>query len=321
MSRLHRLHATLIRLTNVSICFVLLLYAVAGSPFNRTKKSHITQQGNGQNGNKRLVAPLPPRTGPGKSPLYSPNALLFNPQSGGTQNVIWTNVIGATVSGNSLTKTAANNWGNAGAVSAQAIASGDGYVEFTASETSTWRMGGLSRGDSDQNYTDIDFAIYPTGTGSGNVIQVYESGVYRGDFGTYATGDRLRVAVESGVVKYSKNGTVIYTSTVAPSFPLLADTSLYSNGSTLTNVIISGNLNSNVQTVVWTNVVGATVSGNSLTKTAANNWGNAGAVSAQAIASGDGYVEFTASETSTWRMGGLSRGDSDQNYTDIDFAI
>src|SRR5215213_5365777 len=252
MSRLHRLHATLIRLTNVSICFVLLLYAVAGSPFNRTKKSHITQQGNGQNGNKRLVAPLPPRTGPGKSPLYSPNALLFNPQSGGTQNVIWTNVIGATVSGNSLTKTAANNWGNAGAVSAQAIASGDGYVEFTASETSTWRMGGLSRGDSDQNYTDIDFAIYPTGTGSGNVIQVYESGVYRGDFGTYATGDRLRVAVESGVVKYSKNGTVIYTSTVAPSFPLLADTSLYSNGSTLTNVIISGNLNSNVQNVAGT---------------------------------------------------------------------
>ena len=98
--------------------------------------------------------------------------------SSNIQNVAWTNVVGVTATGNSLTKTAVDNWGNAGAVSTQTIASGDGYVEFTASETSTWRMCGLSRSDSDQNYTDIDFAVYPTGSGSGSVIQVYESGLY-----------------------------------------------------------------------------------------------------------------------------------------------
>jgi hypothetical protein len=57
--------------------------------------------------------------------------------------------------------------------------------------------------------------------------QVYEAGALRGTFGTYTTGDVLRVAVEGGVVKYRKNGTLLYTSTVAPTYPLLVDTSLY----------------------------------------------------------------------------------------------
>jgi len=158
------------------------------------------------------------------------------------QSVVWTNVVGVTASGNSLTKTAADNWGNAGAVSSQAIVSGDGYVEFTASETNRARMCGLGNGDSDQNYTDIEFAIQLTASDGTNGIWVFESGTFRGSFGTYTAGDKFRVAVEGGVVKYSKNGTVFYTSTVAPNYPLLVDTSLYSNGSTLTNVIILGNL-------------------------------------------------------------------------------
>jgi RHS repeat-associated protein len=146
----------------------------------------------------------------------------------------------APASGNSLTKTAGAAWGNAGASSTQTITSGDGYVEFTASKTSTYRMIGLSQGDADQNYTDIDFAMYPTGTGgSGSHIYVYESGVYKGDFGVYATGDVLRVAVEGGVVKYKKNGALLYTSTVTPSYPLLVDTALHTNGATLANVVIS----------------------------------------------------------------------------------
>jgi len=139
--------------------------------------------------------------------------------------------------GNSLTKTASTAWGNSGASSTQAIASGNGYVEFTASETSSHRMVGLSTVDSDQNYTSIGFAIYPAANG---VLNIYESGVHRGAFGTYASGDALRVAVESGVVKYRKNGTLLYTSLVTPSYPLLVDTALYENGATLSNVVISG---------------------------------------------------------------------------------
>jgi len=48
------------------------------------------------------------------------------------------------------------------------------------------------------------------------------------------------VSVVGGRVTYSRNGTVFYTSTVPPAYPLLVDTSLSSLNSTLTNVVISG---------------------------------------------------------------------------------
>ncbi|MCU1267676.1 MAG: hypothetical protein JWM21_3994, partial [Acidobacteria bacterium] len=57
---------------------------------------------------------------------------------------------------------------------------------------------------------------------------------------TWTSGDRFRVAIEGGYVKYSKNGTVFYSHTVTPTYPLLVDTSLYSSGNTLSNVVISG---------------------------------------------------------------------------------
>ena len=179
--------------------------------------------------------------------LYSNGSTLTNVSISGNltsniQNVVWTNLVGVTASGSSLTKTALDNWGNAGAVSTQAIASGDGSVEFTASETNLARMCGLGNGDAGQNYPDIEFAIQLTASNCTNGVWVFESGTFIGNVGTYSAGDKFRVAVEGGGVKYSKNGTIFYTSTVAPSYPLLVDTSLYSNGTTLTNAIIAGTL-------------------------------------------------------------------------------
>ena len=104
-------------------------------------------------------------------------------------------------------------------------------------ETDTYRMIGLSNGDADQNYTDIDFAIYPNKDG---LIKIFEGSVSHGEFGTYQTGDILKVAVESGVVKYYNNNAILYTSEVSPVYPLLVDTSLYHIGSTLKDVQIGG---------------------------------------------------------------------------------
>ncbi len=157
---------------------------------------------------------------------------------GSAQNVTWTNAVGVSVNGNSLTKTAAINWNNSGASSTQAIVSGDGYMEFTASETTTSRMIGLSRGDTNQDYADIDFAAYL----DAHNVCVYEAGTARGCFGSFVAGDTIRVAVESGVVKYRKNGTLFYTSGITPLYPLLVDSALYHNGATLNNAKISGNL-------------------------------------------------------------------------------
>ena len=323
-----------------------------------------------------------------------------------TEPVVWTNGVNVTAMGSDLSKREGNAsaW-DAGAVSTRGIVSMDGYVEFTASETTTHRMIGLSRGDTNQGYPDIDFALY---LASGGTLYVYEAGVNRGSFGTYVSGDRLRVAVEGGVVRYRRNGQLLYESRTAPVFPLLVDTSLYNSAATLRGVVLSGKLvevavaspvfslptghYTSVQAVVvtvadpaatvhyttngvdptesdaaigsgasvaieqdtvlkarawrtglipsgvtaatytfgevvtepvvWTNGVNVTAVGSDLSKREGNAsaW-DAGAVSTRGIVSMDGYVELTASETTTHRMIGLSRGDTNQGYPDIDFAL
>jgi hypothetical protein len=39
------------------------------------------------------------------------------------------------------------------------------------------------------------------------------------------------------------------------------------------------------------------------------------------VLAANGFVEFTATETSTTRALGLNNGDTDRHYTDIDFRI
>src|SRR5688572_6054365 len=92
------------------------------------------------------------------------------PGAQGAEAVSWTNGVGAAASSTSLVKTSTSGAWNAGAMSTKAIASGDGYVEFTAVETNKARMAGLSHGDSNQTNTDIDFAIQLGATG---IVQVY----------------------------------------------------------------------------------------------------------------------------------------------------
>ena len=154
----------------------------------------------------------------------------------GAQPVTWTTLTGVTASGNSLTDIAATGT-NTGAASTQRITFGDGYVEFTASETTTNRLLGLSNGNTDASYADVDFGI---ALGSGGTIYVFEKGVNRGSFGAYQSGNLFRVAVVGGVVKYSRNGTLFYTSTQTRTYPLLVDTWLYTQGATLNNVVIQG---------------------------------------------------------------------------------
>ena len=256
--------------------------------------------------------------------LASPGATVINalitwtPPPSGTELVVWTSAVGAVANGNSLTKTAPWSWSNAGAVSTQSIVSGDGYLEFTAQGPAYELMAGLGNGDTSQSYVDIEYAIYA----SYGTLRVYESGTSRGSFGTYAAGDRLRVGVENGEVKYRKNDVVFYQSLTAPTYPLLVDTSLGSTGATVINaLLIRTPPPSGTELVVWTSAVGAVANGNSLTKTAPWSWSNAGAVSTQSIASGDGYLEFTAPGLSYELMAGLGNGDTSQSYVDIEYAI
>lgn len=220
-------------------------YDAGGQRIKRTVDGTETWQVYGLGGELLVEYPVNgDPDSPQKEYGYRNGQLLITAEPGtgqqSTENVSWTNVVGVAVNGNSLTKRATGDvWGNAGASSTQSLSSGDGYVEFTASETSSYRMIGLSQGDANQGYQELDFAFY---LGVSGYLYIYENNVPVYFAGFYTTGDTLRVAVESGVVKYRQNGTLLYTSGATPNYPLLVDTSFYTAASTVSNVIISGNL-------------------------------------------------------------------------------
>jgi RHS repeat-associated protein len=152
--------------------------------------------------------------------------------------VTWTGGTGtqATENGNSLVKTATTGAWDAGAVSTRQI-SKTGYVEFTAQRDGGGKntMIGLSHGDTDNTYQDIDFALHEVGDGT---VKVWENGVPQGTFAV-SDGDRLRIDATSPVV-YRRNGNIFYTSSRTPTYPLLVDTSISSPGAVIHDVAISG---------------------------------------------------------------------------------
>jgi YD repeat-containing protein len=117
---------------------------------------------------------------------------------GSAENVSWTNAMGVSSNGNSLTATA-NGW-TAGASSTRAIMSGEGYVQFTASETSSYRMMALSHGDANQSYEELDFAFY---LGQNGYLYIYENNVavyFAGFYAIYSEmrGEEVRVMSRGG---------------------------------------------------------------------------------------------------------------------------
>jgi hypothetical protein len=151
--------------------------------------------------------------------------------------VQWARQVNVNVADGTLTKTGPDGW-DAGASSWKAIVAGDGSVEFSVPATNQAAALGLSKGDTGTDLSDIDYAIVPFF----GQLYVMERGVTQGsgDFGTYAAGDRFRIAIVGGVVSYQRNGVTFHTSAVAPQYPLLVDAALFTTGATLADVVFTG---------------------------------------------------------------------------------
>lgn len=124
---------------------------------------------------------------------------------------------------------------DSGAVSQQQISSGSGYLEFPVSETNLVRYIGLNHNSTGASPAEIPFAIKLVN----GYAEVRENNQYRWDI-PVVTGDVLRIAVQSGVISYAKNGSVFYTSGARATYPLRADTALMSIGATVARVRVSG---------------------------------------------------------------------------------
>ena len=150
--------------------------------------------------------------------------------------VIWTELVNAAVSGNVLQKTSGcDGCFDAGGISVQQIKTGDGFVEFTIAQATTLFVAGLSHDHAGAGYAEIDFAFRFNGAGQADVL---ENGSYVGGDTSYVIGDRFRIAVAGGTVRFSRNGAVLLERKTAVTYPLFLDTSLASVGAALRSAII-----------------------------------------------------------------------------------
>ncbi len=157
------------------------------------------------------------------------------------QNITWTNLVKCTVSGGILSKNAGlNDSPDAGANSLQQINSGDGYVEFSASGAAKNRYLGLTKNYAGVGYKSMNFALHLTtlAQGGGFIAEARENNVYKSGT-TYTSGSIFRIAIEAGVVKFYRDGTVFYTSPTNPVYPLVVDTTLLDLNGEISNAVIA----------------------------------------------------------------------------------
>jgi hypothetical protein len=164
----------------------------------------------------------------------------------------------------------------------------------------------VSLGDGNSTGLVSNYAIHLTGRANAEVREgnwTYQAGV------PVAAGDVLRIAVAKGQVLYMKNGVAFYTSPNAPTshYPLRAFASLWSLGATVSNTRIA-TAASVSQPVAWTNITNVIAT---LQKTGGcNGCHDAGGVSVEEIASGDGYMEFPVTSTKANYVVSLGYGNS-----------
>jgi RHS repeat-associated protein len=108
-------------------------------------------------------------------------------------------------------------------------------VSVVADATNNHRMFGLGNTNQSVSQADIEYGLHLADNGT---LEVLESGTIRGSVGSYSVGDVLKVVVKSGIVKYYRNGTLLYTSGVTPSYPLYLDTSLDTPGANLEGALL-----------------------------------------------------------------------------------
>lgn len=161
------------------------------------------------------------------------------PPAGPCGPATWANTVNVTANANSIQKTSGGTAWNAGAISSTQLTAGDGAAQIQVNSAVGYRLFGLSNGDPDQGYATIKYGLDLV---DGGALYVFEAGMNRGQFGTYAAGDLLKVELSGGVVRYSRKPvgsgtwTLLYTSMVAPAYPLLLDTSIYTPSAILQNV-------------------------------------------------------------------------------------
>ena len=148
------------------------------------------------------------------------------------ESITWGAILNSTPSDGGLEKTAGCTGCAAGGVSVDTITAA-GFIEFTPSAGHRLYVG-LGAPNAAPGGVDIahSFSFWPDGG-----WDIREHNAYRRE-GRFSAGDRFRVVVENGAVKYFKNGALVYASALTPALPVALNVSLLTLGASIDDAVL-----------------------------------------------------------------------------------
>ncbi|HEY3405567.1 MAG TPA: hypothetical protein VGK59_19425, partial [Ohtaekwangia sp.] len=236
-----------------------------------------------------------------------------------THNVVWSDLIGCTVSGNTLTKNVADGWGNSAATGLHYLESNtDGFLEYTVDAINR-KAFGLS----DLNSTSYNGAIdYCFNIGIDSKAYVLTNGAELANT-PIVIGDILKIERTGSTITFKKNGTTVHSISSGLTTALLVDVALNTNGASLVNMKTSFGPSPHA-VLQWTSVKGMSVSGDNLLRINpfSAGYGDSGAASAASLPAGQsGYVEVVMSELDRRRVVGFASSGTYTNLSGVTFGL
>lgn len=144
------------------------------------------------------------------------------------------NLVGASYSGTTITKTSETSWMTAGGTTNIKLSEGD-YITYKV-ETNKSVAVGLSASDTDNNITTIENCLY---TRFDNKIYIYQNNVQKLSGISYNATSVIKILIEGGIVKYFVNGNQIYQNTTSLTVSqLVVDFALYDKDSKIIDLQI-----------------------------------------------------------------------------------
>jgi len=217
-----------------------------------------------------------------------------------------------------VAKTGTTSAWNASVRSANSV-TGAACVSFTAVTTAANLMVGLNTDpDTDVSYTSIDYALYLQQNGS---LAIWSNGASVATLGTYAAGDTFSLSYDGvGNISVLKNGQWLWSKAALIKQPLYLDTSFYTTGGTISNLLF-GSPPAQDRTLVLGGPVTVKADGTVIKNQGAEGW-TGGAYSSYGV-TGPAAVSFDVADN-LWgsRMVGLNTDPgTDNSYASIDYGI
>lgn len=175
-----------------------------------------------------------------------------NPQSSlsAAQPIVWTSHVNTASQGaaGGLKKiTGGTNVYDADAVSTKKVLA-SGRLTFRATSGSHL-MVGINYTNTSRDWPDLDYAWHPQANGT---LGIYESGAHKVNIGTWNPGTVLAIERAGDVVRYFKDGVLVYVSATRSSGPILVDTVFYTVNSEVAEArFVTGDLDGDGMADAW----------------------------------------------------------------------